>query len=142
MTPVMAFYQNQGSEPILLGIGSLPGKPWTRYDSQPGQVIQGPAGYADKFTAAGYALITAEEAELARLYAEEAEVKAKAEAEAALEAERKRAADEAEAARVKAEAEAEAARIAAMPGPAPVVQEQKAPERKGRRADRGPTGTG
>jgi hypothetical protein len=114
----MAFYQNQGSEPISLGIGSLPGKPWTRYDSQPGQVIQGPAGYADKFTAAGYALITAEEAELARLYAEEAEAKAKA----------------------------EAARLAAMPQampmPAPPVQEQKAPERKGRRADRGPTGTG
>jgi hypothetical protein len=114
----MAFYQNQGSELISFGIGSLPGKPWTRYDSQPGQVIQGPVGYADKFIAAGYAMISEEEAEIARLYADEAEAK------------------------TKAEADAEAARVASLPQPAPRVQEQKAPERKGRRADRGPTGTG
>jgi hypothetical protein len=105
MTPKLAFYQNRGSEPIELSIGSLPGKPWTCYDAAPGQVIQGPAGYSEKFVGKGFTLITADEAELARLYEEEAK--------------------------------------AAQPvEPPKAAEEQKAPERKGRRADRGSTGSG
>jgi hypothetical protein len=54
----MARYINLGSQPIKFGIGSSPGLPWTRYDSAPGGVVEGPAGYLRSFMDAGYTLVT------------------------------------------------------------------------------------
>jgi hypothetical protein len=56
----MARYINLGSQPIKLGIGTSPGLPWTRYDSAPGGVVEGPAGYLRAFSDAGYTLVTHE----------------------------------------------------------------------------------
>ena len=56
----MARYINLGSQPIRLGIGTSPGLPWTRYDSVPGGVVEGPAGYLRAFSDAGYTLVTHE----------------------------------------------------------------------------------
>lgn len=54
----MARYINLGSQPINFGIGSSPGLPWTRYDSAPGGVVEGPAGYLRSFQDAGYTFVT------------------------------------------------------------------------------------
>ena len=55
-----ARYRNLGSQPIRFGIGSTPGKPWDRYDSAPGGVVEGPVGYLRAFLDAGYTLVTPE----------------------------------------------------------------------------------
>lgn len=74
----MARYINLGSQPIAHAIGSAPGLPWTRYDSAPGDVVEGPAGYLRSFTDAGYTLVTPEiqamlDEDAARVLAKETE---------------------------------------------------------------------
>jgi hypothetical protein len=56
----LARYINLGGQPIRFGIGSVPGKAWDRYDSMPGEVVEGPAGYQRAFLDAGYSLSTPE----------------------------------------------------------------------------------
>jgi hypothetical protein len=57
-------YQNRTDSRIELGIGQTPGKPWHRFDSEPGQTIEGPGvpNYREVFERAGYTVVTAEEA--------------------------------------------------------------------------------
>ena len=69
-----ANYLNSTEHRIELSIGTLPGVPWTRYDSDPGQVIEGSAApaYKEKFLRAGYTVATDDEVELAKMVAEDA----------------------------------------------------------------------
>lgn len=120
--PAQAHYHNKGTEPIKLSIGlGGPGVAWTCYDAAPGEVVQGPLGYADKFAAGGFTMISGDEAE---------KVKAEAESFAQLEAEERAAKEKAETEAKTKQAEAEAA----------TGEAQKALDRKGRRADRSSTG--
>lgn len=116
--PAQAFYCNRGSEPIKLSIGlGGPGTPWTCFDADPGSVVQGPLGYSEKFAAAGFVMISSEEAEaLANSKVAVSEPVVKAEE--------------------TAEAKPEEPKVDASV----IEQPQKAPDRKGRRADRSPTG--
>jgi hypothetical protein len=127
--PVQAYYHNKGTEPIKLSIGlGGPGVAWTNFDANPGEVVQGPLGYADKFAANGFTKIS--ESEALSIVAE-AVAKAQAEqaAEVAKAAEVERLA--AEAAKAKAEAEelakaAEVERLAAEAAKAKAEAEELA----------------
>lgn len=70
---IMAKYWNRTGSPIQFGIGTSPGVPWTRYDSDVDGIVVGPAAYARAFQSAGYTLVTPE---IQKSLDEDAELKA------------------------------------------------------------------
>ena len=136
----MATYQNRTGNRIELGIGTRPGVPWTRYDSEHGEVVEGPGvpNYREVFECAGYTLVTEEEAIQFRvsILLDEAKAKEEAEAAAKAEAEAKAKAEE-EAAQEKANEELEPKvtidRIEIAPDPPaakPTEREQRGSNRR------------
>lgn len=126
MKKITALYQNRTGAAIKFGIGRVPGAPWDRYDSEPGQIIEGPGvpNYQQVFVQAGYTVVTAEEA---KAYQEA--IAAKAKAKATKKTEPEKAKTEPEKAEPKAEPKAE--------DPGAVANPQKGDPRG---ADGGPKG--
>jgi hypothetical protein len=60
---IKALYKNDTGKAIRLGLGTGPGNPLARYDTEPGELIEGPGvpAYVEAFKRAGYTLVTEEE---------------------------------------------------------------------------------